>query len=618
MRWLARALVVVCVLAAAPVVWLFSTIDLPDEPLRPQASVILYADGSTVLARVGITDRTDVPLDRVPVDVRRAVLAAEDRAYYAHSGVSVRGVVRALWANVTGAGGQGGSTITQQYVRNAYLTLDQTVDRKVREMVLAVKLERRDDKDAILSDYLNTIYFGRGAYGIEAASRAYFGVGVDRLTAAQGAVLAAVIKDPTELDPANRPREARDRWRWILRAMAEAGWLDREAPDRLPYPTVLAPGADTAGPAGHVLDRVERDLRGWGVSAQALRTAGLTIVTTLDAGVQRTLVASARAARRELRGRPRAALVAIEPATGAVRGYYGGERGRGFYDDAIAARPPGRLFQPVVLAEALSQDYSLHSTWDGRSPQLFADRGGVFLRNPNGQQCPVCRLDEAFRLGINTALYGATARLGPGRVAQRARLSGISTSYGDGPSLVDVKGEPKPGRTRGDIALGHYPVSVADLTSVYATFEAGGRHRPRRFVTEVRTAGHPLTRPAARVRAAMAPDEAATVVRALAGDPVQVAPPDIAGAGLDKTWRLGLGLVRSERPIAVESAVPRGDVAVAGLWCARYESGLAIVGWLGHDPARALAAANGRPARTATARRLCTLTAGQSLGPAPA
>ncbi|WP_338090749.1 transglycosylase domain-containing protein [Planosporangium thailandense] len=463
-----------------------SSVPLPADPVVAQASVLYYRDGRTVLARVGANNRTDVPLARVPLAVRRAVLTAEDRNFYHHAGISVRGIGRAALADVLGGDSQGASTITQQYVRNAYLTQQRTAERKAKEAVLAVKIERRYSKDAILERYLNTVYFGRGAYGIEAAASAYFGTTADRLTIAQGAVLAAVIKDPTNFDPAINAQAARDRWRYIVTTMVNLGWADQAESVRLPYPQVAPRSADaTSGPLGLVADQVERELAGHGIPPQVLRTAGLRVVTTLDAGAEQAALNQIRST---LAGQPpqlRAALVAVEPATGAVRAYYGGAQGSGFFDDAAAARPPASTFKPLVLAEGLRQGVSYASLWDGSSPRTFVSRRGVPLVNHDGLQCPVCTLDEAMVASLNTPFYALAERVGPARIRSLAVASGVSERYDGKPSMVDRPGDATPGRTRADIALGIYPVTPADLTSVYATFAAGGTRVDRRFVESV-------------------------------------------------------------------------------------------------------------------------------------
>src|SRR2546430_9809774 len=235
-----------------------ASVPLPPEPVVAQASVLYYSDGRTVLARVGANDRTDVPLGRVPLDVRRAVLAAEDRGFYDHLGISARGVLRAGWADAVGGGNEGASTITQQYVRNAYLTQRRTASRKAREAVLAMKIETRYTKDQVLERYLNTGYFGRGAYGIEAAAVAYFGIPAERLTLAQGAVLASLIKDPWNFDPAVDAQAARDRWQWVIASIDRLHWA--QVAD-VRYPAVAPrPGSASAGPLGLIVDQVEQEL----------------------------------------------------------------------------------------------------------------------------------------------------------------------------------------------------------------------------------------------------------------------------------------------------------------------------------------------------------------------
>src|SRR3954469_25827579 len=187
----------------------------PSAFATAQQTTLYYSDGKTVLARLGSSTRIDVPLSRVPLQVQRAVLAAEDRHYYGEPGISPTGILRALTTDIRGGEiSPGGSTITQQYVKNAYLTSQRTFTRKFKEIFIAVKLANSRSKAEILKDYLNTIYFGRGAYGIQAAAHAYFGQSTDvsELNAAQGAVLAATISQPSYYDPAVNKQAAEARW----------------------------------------------------------------------------------------------------------------------------------------------------------------------------------------------------------------------------------------------------------------------------------------------------------------------------------------------------------------------------------------------------------------------
>ncbi|MBT8224517.1 MAG: polysaccharide deacetylase family protein [Dactylosporangium sp.] len=494
--------VVMLMLTGAVVIYA-AQVPLPDDPQVPQASVLYYRDGHTVLARLGTANRTDVPLSDVPESVRDAILAAEDRGYYDHRGLSTRGIARAAWANLFG-GSQGASTITQQYVRNAYLTQTRTVRRKANEMVLSVKLERRCSKDEILQRYLNTIYFGRGAYGIAAAAKAYFGTTTDRLTVAQGAVLASIIKDPWGYDPAVDLPAAQRRWRWVVNTMASLSWLDNVSARRLAYPDVLSPSAaaeSLRGPNGLIVDAVERELSRRGISPQTLRTAGLNVVTTIDHDTQQDAI-DRMTGHVETSAGLRGALVSVDPATGGVRAYYGGRRGQGFYDDAGAPHPPASTFKPLVLAAGLGEGVSYLSRWDGSSPRVFPDRLGAPLHNRGGAQCPNCTLDESMMRSLNTPFYALATHLGAARVRRWTIDMGISPAYGGVSSMVDVKGEPRPGRTRADIALGRYPVSPADLASAYATLAAGGIRADRHFVESVTGIGGESwrIRPTATVR----------------------------------------------------------------------------------------------------------------------
>jgi membrane peptidoglycan carboxypeptidase len=415
------------------------SVPLPADPSVPQASDIFFSDGHTLLARVGVTDRSDVTLDQVPLSVRHAVLAAEDR----------------------------------------------TVSRKAKEMALAIKVERRYSKDEILDRYLNTIYFGRGAYGIAAAAQAYFAVPVGRLTAAQGAVLAAVIKDPWNFDPSVDPDAARDRWQWITASMVALGWLP---PAPLTYPAVLAEApiaTTTDGVNGLVVGQVEQELDRLGIAPQLLRTGGLRVTSTIDAHDQQSALSAVAAGRMGLDPAIHVALVATDPATGAVLAYYGGDHGSGYFDDATAARRPASTFKPIVLAAGLARGVSYQSTWDGRSPRSFADRGGVPLKNADNRQCPVCRLDTAMVASLNTPFCALTSQLGGSVVRAEALTLGIPAMYDHRPSLMDSPGDPRPGRTRADIALGIYPVTPADLAGVYATFASGGVRTEQHFVAAV-------------------------------------------------------------------------------------------------------------------------------------
>ena len=195
------------------VVGLYTLADVPrpEDLPQPQAAEIYYADGS-LLAKIGTENRTIVPLSQVPDSMKWALISTEDRNFYSEPGFSIRGSLRAALSDLTGGDTQGGSGLTQQYVKNAYLSSQQTLTRKIKELAISVKLAREYSKDDILGFYLNTVYFGRGAYGIEAAAQTYFGVDSSKLTVAQSALLAGLLRAPSYYDPANNPQAAQARW----------------------------------------------------------------------------------------------------------------------------------------------------------------------------------------------------------------------------------------------------------------------------------------------------------------------------------------------------------------------------------------------------------------------
>ncbi|MEV6525676.1 transglycosylase domain-containing protein [Longispora sp. NPDC051575] len=596
--------ILVLALPVDGVLWLVDETRVPPEPDRPQASTLYYSDGVTVLARIGVEDRSDVPLERVPEHLRRAVLAAEDRGFPDHPGVSARGLARAAWVNVTDGGGEGASTITQQYVKNAYLTQARTAERKSREVILALRLEGALSKDQILERYLNTIYFGRGAHGVQAAALAYFGKSVERLSLEEGAVLAAAIKDPSGFDPANDRAEAEGRWAWVLRSMAELGWAPAE---HGPYPATLGPTgrpAQRTGPVGVIVDRVSDELSGAGLSAQLVRTGGLRIVTTIDVAAQRAAEDSVAGA---VTGGNRAAVVSVVPGTGEVRAYYGGQDGSGFLDTAARPRPPGGAFAPVLLAAAARSGIGPGSFWNSASPRTFASRG-VPLANRDGATCGLCPLDVAARMGLDTVLYPVAERVGPQRIVDLARDLGVSPKYAGAASLVDQPGEPMPGRARAEIGLGWYPVAPADLADVYATLAADGTHADRHLVSSVTSAVGERMLGSATAMHRVLPAEAARAA-GVVGAPWKVAGPDVRGLGATADPEARRRAELAAEAVRLEKAVPwsgevrwRETADSSDVWAAGVAGGLATVVWVG--------TAVPGPVRVGTTRARADLPAG--------
>ena len=454
-----------------------------------QATVIRYADGGEI-GRVGSQNRQRVPLESVADVAPKAVLAAEDRGFYTEPGISPRGILRALFTNVKGGGSiqQGGSTITQQYAKNAYLTQNRTYTRKIKEVFIALKLSRKLSKDEVLERYLNTIYFGRGASGIEVASKTYFNRSAKNLTVAQAAVLAATIRSPGAYDPTRHPERAKDRWNYVLDGMVSQGWLSQAEREAQRYPTVLKPGEgkaaaanDRKGPKGYVIDMVEEELAAQGFSEDRLAQGGFVVRTTLRRAAQEAAVKAVQDAipQSTEQSQPAGALVSIAPSTGEVWAYYGGSEGNASTDYASGeVRQPGSSFKPYVLATALEEGKGLGSRLDGSSPQKICNQR---IKNDEGDP-PMGQTDlvRGLALSVNTVYYRLSCDVGPKKIKELAYRAGISGSN----KLAE-----KDGTTAAGIGLGIYEVSVLDQATGYATFGNGGEHQETHFVKSVATVG---------------------------------------------------------------------------------------------------------------------------------
>ncbi|MEV8434862.1 transglycosylase domain-containing protein (plasmid) [Streptomyces sp. HUAS 31] len=377
-RRLRRALValvglVIAGCGAVVVAYLMTDIPEPHPETAVQSTVFLDMNGD-YLGRRGPVDRQEVRLSQVPRQVQDAVIAAENRSFRSDSGISPTALVRAAVSTLSGGGRQGGSTITQQYVKNALLSPEQSLGRKAREALIAVKLDRTRGKDEILEGYLNTVYFGRGAAGIQSAARNYFGVDARDLTLAQGAALAAVINLPSYYERAGADAEVtsalRERWEWVLDGMRGSGLISAGQRAGAQFPAFrFYPPGETEGQRQYLIDAAAAEVaERLDISQEELARGGYTVRTTFDLAAQDATTERVREAPRARPGtRLRAAVVAMVPRDGAVRVLYGGEdyAKQPFNIAVSGAVEAGTALGPV---EPLTADGPLASLRDTAAP----------------------------------------------------------------------------------------------------------------------------------------------------------------------------------------------------------------------------------------------------------
>ena len=448
----------------------YFTVNIPDPNafVNSQSTIIQYSNGSEI-GRVGTQNRQIVPLAEIPLNVRYAVLAAEDRGFYSNRAFSVTGILRAIVNNLKGGSLQGGSTITQQYAKTAFLTPSRTIQRKIKELVISIKLENQLSKDQIFESYLNTIYFGRGSYGVMTASQQYFNRNVDQLTNAQAAVIASILRSPGLYDPAFKEgnlERLQARFEYVKKGMIDAGWLDKAAAAKMKFPEVAprATSGQLSGPKGHLIEAVTKELAKLGFSQDQLLVGGLVIKTTLDQKAQQSAVdAVTKFYPKKAPADLRIGLAAIRPGTGEVLALYGGRDylERQLNDATQSITQPGSNFKPFALIAALEQGIPLTSMWNGDSPQTFDDAGKPYeVGNYGLQGWGQVSLLFATERSINTVYVPLGIKVGPAAVVDVARRAGIPESIAMMPTPSVVLGVASP--------------HVIDVANAYATFAAQG------------------------------------------------------------------------------------------------------------------------------------------------
>jgi penicillin-binding protein 1A len=478
------------ILVLLTLIYVYSQLELPETPPPLQTTYIYDRNGNELTTLHSTVDRTIIPLEQMPRHLQHAVIAVEDQDFYAHPGIDAFGILRAAWTDLVEREiVQGGSTITQQLVKNVYageyvedpetgvetyVVPDRTFSQKVRESLLAVKVEQEFTKDEILATYLNTVYFGRGAYGVQAAAQTFFRKDAEDLTIPESAMLAGMIQSPSTYDPVDHEPEATERRNYVLTQMVEEAYLAPERAAAFSDKRVKADpfevGLNFPAKTGYFLDHVRRSLIDEYDEA-AVFGGGLQVRTTLDPDMQRA-AEEAVANRLNDPGAPEAALVAIDPRDGGVRAMYGGSNFRTSKvnlatGDGGSGRQAGSAFKVFTLAAAMEQGYDLNARWQGPSPITIEDPACYTnsepwtLENASDSESGTFTLLSATTHSVNTVYAQVASQVTPQAIVDVAHRMGIESHL-----------EPVC-----SITLGTQSVNPLEMTNAYATLAARGwRH----------------------------------------------------------------------------------------------------------------------------------------------
>ncbi|MFG2236533.1 transglycosylase domain-containing protein [Streptomyces sp. NPDC048723] len=507
-RMVLGGILLIALLIGGALVAGYLLVDIPpaNAAATAQSNVYLYSDGSQI-ARDGEVNRVNVPLSQIPRTVQEAVLAAEDRDFHSERAVDPKAMLRAAWNTATGKGTQSGSTITQQYVKNYYLGQEQTIKRKVKEFFIAIKLGREKSKNYILEGYLNTSYFGRNAYGIQAAAQAYYGKDVGKLTTAEGAYLATLLNSPSAFDvvahPQSRPR-ALARWNYVLDGMVKKDWLPaaERATTQFPEPGKVRAAAGLSGQRGYLVEAIKDYIVDNKIlDDKTLAEGGYRITTTIDKRRQNALVDAVndqmvnklQPDKRKADRLVRAGGVSIDPATGKVLAMYGGiDYTKQYVNNATRHDyQVASTFKPIVFAAAVEND---SRTQDGRriTPNTIYNGdnkrpvvgGRIRFAPENEGQVSYGNItvNTATDLSVNAVYAQMAVDVGTTKVKKTAIDLGIPENT---PNFV-------PGPA---MALGTLQASVLDMTQAYATLADHGRRTPYTFLEKITKGGDTIGLP---------------------------------------------------------------------------------------------------------------------------
>ncbi len=546
------------------------------EIFQPGEPSILYSDRDEAFASLAPEFRIFAPLDRIPKLMQQAVLDTEDAQFYRHGAISLKGMARAAIRNLTAAKlREGGSTITQQLAKSLFLSPERTLTRKIKEIQLAQEIERRYSKDKILEMYLNTIYFGGGAYGIEAAARTYFSKSVGQLTLAEAALLGGLPKAPSLYSPFNDLKRAKERRDHVLSRMEKEGHISAaQARAAMRQPVTLAPFFKGRGGAPSFVDFVRKDLEPR-FGRMLLTKGGLRIYTTLDIEMQRTATESLRRGIAEtekaLAGKRKGvaadqaalegALVALDPETGDIRAMVGGrDYGRSQFNRAVQARrQPGSAFKPFVYAAAFDRGFTPASLLDDYPTSYSIPQDGRMVEwrpeNFDRQFRGPVTLRRALEESINVPTVRLLEAVGVEPVISLAHRMGITSDL----------------RREYALALGVSEVSLLEITSAYGVLADRGMRVPPRAVRKVASPSGDVLEANEQAEERVLREEVAFLVSSVLQGAVE--------RGTAKRARI------PGRTVAAKTGTSQD---AADIWLVGYTPRLVAGVWMGYDRPRSL------------------------------
>lgn len=450
----------------------------PQKLAEAQTTTVYWSDEETLMGKFAEQNRTIVDISTLDNSyIADAVVSSEDRTFYQNVGIDFKGILRALWNNIQGKPRQGASTLTQQYVENYYTGKNTSYVGKFKESILALKISRQVDKEKILNDYLNTIYFGRGSYGIEAAAQAYFNKSANEVTLSEAALLAGIIPAPSSWDPANNPEKAQERWARVLEIMFEDGKITQEEKDQQTFPEVTDNKGETSyfkGTTGYLLQHVRQELINTvGYSADEIDVAGIKVYTTIDTTRQQQLEEAVNILPDSKPENLRTAAVSVDPSTGAVLAEYGGADYEKIQSNAVTQdrAQAGSTFKPFTLLAALEQGKTIEDKIDCNGPVYV---NGTAVNNYGGVSYGTLTLENATKVSSNTGYVRLNDEIGGMEVSRQVAISAgypKDTLGLDSDSIVGVLGTSSPHNI--------------DIAQAYTTFATGGIRREVHIISKI-------------------------------------------------------------------------------------------------------------------------------------